>query len=259
MIWVGLPAYNEGEKINILLRDIHKNVERENEKYIIVVYDDGSLDDTASQVLAASDQGINVHLIKGEKNKGLGYALSYLIDYFVNKSSPEDTIIIMDADATHNPAHIYRLLTYIRDGFDIVIASRYTPYSRIKGVTLHRKFFSNVANLMFKFLFPIKGVFDYSCAYRAYTAKILKLAKHIYENKLIEERGFSCMGEFLIKLRKLDIIACEIPLILRYDNKVGSSKMNVTATILETCRLILKSLLLPSWSAQKLKELKEKI
>lgn len=240
MIWVGLPAYNEAGKISELLIDIHKSLKRENVEYIVVVYDDGSSDDTASLVLAVRNQGVNVHLIKGEVNKGLGCALSSLIDYFVNKTSLGDTIVIMDADATHNPGHIHRMLSYIQDSFDVVIASRYTPYSRIRGVSLLRRLISDVASIMFKVLFPIKGVSDYTCGYRAYTARILKSAKHIYGDKLIEEQGFACMAELLLKLRRLGIIACEVPLILRYDNKSGASKMNVTKTTLRTLRLILR-------------------
>ena len=245
MIWVGLPAYNEVGRISELLIDIHKSLKREGVEYIVVVYDDGSSDDTASCVLAVRNQGVNVHLIKGGENKGLGCAFSSLIDHFVNKTSLEDTIVIMDADATHNPGHIHRMLSYIQDSFDLVIASRYTPYSRVRGVSLVRRLISDVASLMFKVLFPIKGVSDYTCGYRAYTAKILKSAKSIYGDELIEENGFACMAEFLIKLRRLNIIACEVPLILRYDNKSGASKMKVGKNILKTLRLILRSLFLP--------------
>ena len=258
MIWVGLPVYNEASRINTLLMDIHKSLSRGESQYKIVVYDDGSSDDTVFKVLSTRDQGIKVHLTRGEENKGLGYALSYLIKYCAKISSLEDTIIIMDADATHNPEHIHRMLGYIQDGFDVVIASRYTPYSRIRGVKLHRQFLSNMVNLTFKLLFPIKGVSDYSCAYRAYTAKILKLAKDFYKDKLIEEHGFACMAEFLVKLRKLDIIVCEVPLILRYDKKSGPSKMNVFTTILRTLRLIFKTFFLPILSCQDIEGLREK-
>ncbi len=245
MIWVGLPAYNEAGKISELLIDIHKSLKGGNDEYIIVVYDDGSSDDTASQVLAVRNQGVNVHLIDGEVNKGLGCAFSYLIDYFVDKTSLEDTIVIMDADATHHPGHIHRMLSYIQDSFDLVIASRYTPYSRIRGVTFNRRLFSDLGSFIFKVLFPIEGVSDYTCGYRAYTAKVLKMAKHTYGDKLIEEHGFACMAELLLKIRRLGVVFCEVPLILRYDNKSGGSKMNVGKTILRTVRLIVKSFFLP--------------
>ncbi len=242
MIWVGLPAYNEEARISTLLLDISKSLGKGDGSYKIIVYDDGSSDGTVARALSMREQGINLHLIRGGANRGLGCAFSYLIEYFVKASSLEDTIIIMDADATHNPQHIHRMLGYIQDGFDVVIASRYTPYSRIRGLKLHRQLLSYMASFLFKILFPIKGVSDYSCSYRAYTARILKKAKDVYKEKLIEEHSFACLVEFLIKLRRLDIIACEVPLLLRYDKKAGPSKMNVSATIFRTFRLIGKSL-----------------
>jgi len=258
MIWVGLPAYNETHKIKHLLIDIHRTLTREGKEYKIVVYDDGSTDNTVSEVLSMREKGVNLHLVDGKKNKGLGYALAYLIGYCAEESSLLDTIIIMDADATHNPEHIHRMIGYIKDGFDMVIASRYTPYSRTIGVKLYRKFLSNAANLMMRLLFPVKGSSDYSCAYRAYTAKILKLAKAVYKDRLIEEHGFACMAELLIKLRKLGIIACEVPLILRYDKKAGPTKMNVISNILRTLGMIVKLCFLPKSLYANLDELKEK-
>ncbi len=258
MIWVGLPAYNEARNIRELLMDIHKSLTKINEEYKIIVYDDGSLDNTVSNVLSTAAQGIKVHLIKGVNNKGLGHVLFSLLGYCINVSSLDDVIVIMDADFTHNPRHMHRMLSYIYDGFDIVIASRYTPYSRIRGVKLYRQFLSNMANLLFKLFFPIKGVLDYPCSYRAYTAKILKLAKEVYNDKLIEERGFACMAEFLIKLSRLGIIACEAPLILRYDKKAGPTKMRIFENILNTLRLILKLSFSSRLSRKELNCLKEK-
>ena len=115
-----------------------------------------------------------------------------------------------------------------------------------------------MANFLLKMLFPIKGVSDYSCSYRAYTAKILQLAKSIYRDKLIEEKGFACMAELLIKLRRLHIIACETSLLLRYDKKAGRTKMDVLDTALKTLRLILKSFFLPKLSHKKIARLRER-
>lgn len=258
MILIGLPAYNEAGRIEKLLGDISRSFDRGHDDYLVVVYDDGSSDETASKVLSMRDKGIKAELISGGENRGLGYALSYLVDYFAKVSSLDDAVIIMDADATHNPAHIHRMLNYIQDGFDVVVASRYTPYSRTRGLRLKRRILSNAANLIFRVLFPIKGVSDYSCSYRAYTAKILKLAKEAYGDRLIEERSFACMAELLIKLRKLDIILCEVPLILRYDRKAGPTKMRVASNIMSTFKLILKSLFLPGQALRRLEKLKEK-
>lgn len=260
MIWVGLPAYNEEGRIASLLMDIHRGFSSAYNEYKIVVYDDGSSDDTAFKVLSANDQvNTKVHLIRGEKNKGLGYVLSYLIDYFVKGSSLEDVMIIMDADGTHSPEHIDRMLNCIQDGFDVVIASRYTPHSKIRGLKFYRRLLSNVVNFTLKTLFPIKGVCDYSCGYRVYTSKILKLAKDVYKEKLVEEHGFACTVELLVKLRRLGIIACEVPLILRYDKKLGPTKMKVVTNVLSTSKFILKSFFLYRWPYKETRKLRENI
>jgi len=258
MIWIGLPAYNEEYRIKGLLCDIDKSLSSNPGGYTVVVYDDGSGDGTISQISAARAGGVKVDLVEGGVNKGLGHALSCLIEHCGRNSSAGDIIIIMDADATHNPEHIHRMIGYIRDGFDVVIASRYTHYSRIRGLSWHRRMMSKCANLIFKILFPIRGVADYSCAYRAYTAQILKLAADVYGRDLIEERGFACMAEFLVKLRRLEIIACEVPLILRYDKKAGASKMNVPATVIRTFKMISKFLFMPAIRSEELEKLKEK-
>jgi len=258
MIWIGLPAYNEAHRIKSLLKDIHNSLGNKGNTYKIVVYNDGSSDNTVAEVLSTANEGVNVQLIDNKDNKGLGRALSHLIGYCADASSLDDTVIIMDADATHNPEHINRMLGYIKDGFDVVIASRYTTYSRTRGLSLRRQFLSNTANRLFKLLFPIKGARDYTCSYRAYTAKILKLAKDIYADALIEEYGFACMAELLVKLRSLNIITCEVPLILRYDKKSGPTKMNVLSTIIKTLKVILKAWFSPGVARGRLEELKKK-
>ncbi|MBA3065166.1 glycosyltransferase family 2 protein [bacterium] len=258
MIWVWLPAYNEAGGIEELLINIKKSLEIRGLEYKLVVYDDGSSDNTVNKILSTRSRDIDIELIKGEVNKGLGYALFYFIKHCTLISSPDDIIVIMDADNTHNPELIYQMYNYIQIGFDIVIASRYTPYSRMRGVNLYRQFLSRVASIIFKMFFPIKGVSDYTCGYRAYTAGILKLASDIYGEKLIEERGFACMAELLIKLRRLDIIACEVPLILRYDKKVGDSKMEVLFTVFRTFGVIFKLMWLPGFNKKPLAVLKKK-
>jgi dolichol-phosphate mannosyltransferase len=77
----------------------------------------------------------------------------------------------------------------------------------------------------------MKGVRDYTCGYRAYRASTIKDAVTRYGDRLIEESGFSCMVELLLKLRRLGIRCYEVPLVLRYDQKGGVSKMRVIRTI----------------------------
>ncbi|HHT9126295.1 MAG TPA: glycosyltransferase family 2 protein [Candidatus Brocadiia bacterium] len=242
MIYILLPTYNEEQSVEPLLLRIKKGMSKRNYQYFVVVYNDGSTDNT-SEILKRNVHDIPLVVIGEMGNKGLGYAMKSLVNKVLELSTDDDDItIVLDADNTHNPEHIFRMVDDISDGFDIVIASRFLRDSRTLGVPKYRNLLSIIASYLMKILFPIKGVRDYTCGYRAYRVGLLRNAKNIYGDALITERGFACMAELLIKLRRLGILAVEIPLVLKYNLKGGKSKMDVPVTILKTLRLIWRSL-----------------
>ena len=132
------------------------------------------------------------------------------------------------------------MVQMVREGHDVVIASRYRPGARVVGVSLPRRFTSYGASWLFRILFPTPGVRDYTCGFRAYRGQVLTSAVSRYGSRFVEAQGFQCMVDILLKLRKLDVIFGEVPMILRYDLKLGSSKMRVARTIWQTLSLLLK-------------------
>jgi len=120
----------------------------------------------------------------------------------------------------------------------VVIASRYQPGSRVYGLSMNRRIVSLVASLLMRVLFPTPGVSDYTCGYRAYRAEALQQAYSQYGDTLVDQDGFQCMVDILLKLRKLPLIFGEVPLILRYDLKRGQSKMRMMKTSMNTLRLL---------------------
>ena len=207
--------------------------------YRIIAYNDGSTDNS-DEILSRCTKTTPIISLGSTENKGLGIALFQLLKEAIKISQDEDDIVIvLDSDNSHNPEHIYHMVNKARDGFDVVIASRYLKDSRIVGVSKFRQFLSYNASCIMRLLFPIKGVKDYTCGYRAYSIACLKKAFNKFGEKLIEEHGFACMAELLIKLKTLNILAVEIPLVLRYDYKGGESKMELQKTIIKTLRRIL--------------------
>jgi dolichol-phosphate mannosyltransferase len=146
----------------------------------------------------------------------------------------------MDADDTHTPLAIAQMVTRINEGFDVLIASRYRPGSSVIGVPVHRRFLSYAASLLFQSIFPIPGVRDFTCGYRAYRASVLRQAFTRYREEFINEEGFQCMVDILLKLRRMNLRFSEVPLVLRYDRKGGKSKMKVLRTSLRTLRLMVR-------------------
>jgi len=239
MIIAVLPAYNEGSCIGALLNSFTDAMEEEGKACRIIVVNDGSTDDTEKVVLGFQHR-IHLDLVNHEQNQGLAEAIKTGLLRAVQTSGDKDVIITMDADNSHLPGLLFRMVRLIHEGNDVVIASRYQKGAKIRGLSAWRKFLSFGASLLFRFVFPMQGVSDYTCGYRAYKSALLKKAFHEYGSEFISEPGFSCMVDILLKLRKYDPIVEEVPLILRYDQKKSASKMNVSKTVRQTLRLLIK-------------------
>jgi len=240
MIKIVLPAYNEEDAILPLITDIKRILGERFNAFEVIVVNDGSTDNTAKIV---SDLNLPMlKLVEHTRNKGLGESIKTGLLYSLKNSDENDIIVTMDADNTHSPGLIHRMSAFIEEGNDVVIASRYRPGARVIGLTLARKIISFGGNMLFRLLFPTRGVKDYTSGYRAYRAGVLSRAFELWENSFINEPGFSCQLDILLKLRKMRVIMNEVPLILRYDQKEGASKMNVTSTMIDTLKLVVKRL-----------------
>ncbi|MDD4558729.1 MAG: glycosyltransferase family 2 protein [bacterium] len=239
MIVVILPAFNEELCLGNLLNSFCEAIEDEKMPCRLIVVNDGSTDRTVDVVRSFTDR-IDLELINHLQNKGLAEAIKTGLFQAIETCTNRDIIVTMDADNSHLPGLLFRMVRLIREGNDMVIASRYRYGAKIRGLPLHRRFLSYGAAMLFRTILPMQGVRDYTCGYRAYQATLLKKAFQDFGNEFISEPGFSCMVDILLKLRKYSPIIEEVPLILRYDQKQSSSKMNVKKTILQTVSLLLR-------------------
>jgi dolichol-phosphate mannosyltransferase len=234
---VTLPAYNEQESLPELLERIGEAFADTGTPYEIIVVDDGSSDDTAKIVSQLSFQ-MPIHLVQHTVNQGLGVTIRDGLREAVDRAGERDIIVTMDADNTHPPGLIERMVQMIHEGCDVVIASRFQPGARVVGVPFERHILSIGARVLFTTMYPTRGVRDYTSGYRAYRTSVMRQAFADYGDNLVSERGFSCMAELLLKLRRQGVMFGEAPLRLRYDQKGGDSKMRVLRTIWLTLKLL---------------------
>ncbi len=237
LIRVVLPAYNEEKALPELLHRLDLAFEEAGLPGDVLVVNDGSTDGTGNSVRGYSGR-LPVQLMDFESNRGLAEAIKTGLMAAAAKCLPGDIVITMDADNSHTPGLILRMVRMVREGCDVVIASRYQPGSRVRGVSLFRRILSRGAGLLFSVIVRIPGVRDYTCGYRAYRGDLLRAAFERYHDELVRESGFGCMAEILLKLKPLDPIIQEVPLILRYDLKPSASKMDVGRTIRQTLALL---------------------
>jgi len=233
MIWIFLPAYNEEDSLPVLLPRLDATLRSHQVEYRLVVVDDGSLDCTG-EILAEFASRLPLEVITHPINRGLGETERDGFEYISQRCAPTDVLVRLEGDDTHDPEYLLHLVQKLESGYDVVNTSRFQPGGGQKGVDLYRAFISQMANWFMMFIFRIPGVRDYSCGYRAYRAKVIQDALHIYGDNFIQLRGlgFTSTLEIIVKLHLIGCRFAEVPFVLRYDLKNSPSKMVGSITML---------------------------
>ena len=238
-IFVVLPAYNEALGLPSLLKKIQLTFAGNRRDYHVIVVDDCSTDETA-EIASQHSFRMPLTLVQHTVNQNLPGALRSGFLEANRMAVSGDVIVTMDGDDTHQPGSINQLLQMLEDGYDVVTASRFQPGSRVCGVPPLRIFMAFAARMMFRTIMPIPGVRDYTCGYRAYRTDALRTAMDFYGDQFVSEVGFSCMADVLLKMRRFGFIFGEVPMLLRYDQKLGGGKMAVANTVWLSLKLLLK-------------------
>lgn len=242
-LYAYLPCYNESGNIQALveswLSEKAALLEKGYELKIIPI-DDKSTDHTLAIIRSLEETCPDVRVIAHKKNQNLGGALFTAVKDFLHRAEEGSLMCFMDGDNTHKPRFVHSMIEKIENGADCAIASRYQPGAEVNGVPSNRLALSDGAKLYYSAILHVPNVRDYTCGYRLYTYSILNRAYKKYKQDLITMRSFSCMMELLYKLHKAGCKFAEVPFILYYDNKVGSSKMRILNTIKDSLLTALK-------------------
>jgi dolichol-phosphate mannosyltransferase len=139
----------------------------------ILVVDDSSPDGTADVVRAQQRSSPNVHLLEGKK-QGLGAAYIRGMRFALDELEA-DAVFEMDADFSHDPADVPRLVAALEQGADFVIGSRYVSGGTIpREWALYRRLNSRFGNLVARYLAGIYRVHDCTAGFRAIRSAVLR-------------------------------------------------------------------------------------
>lgn len=182
----------------------------------IVVIDDASPDgtqDVAKQLQAIYGED-KILLRPREAKLGLGTAYVHGL-----KHSTGNFIILMDADLSHHPKFIEKMVQKQKEGnFDIVTGTRYAGGGGVSGWDLKRKLISRGANLLTQILLR-PGVSDLTGSFRLYRREVLQ--------KLVEccvSKGYVFQMEMIVRARQMNYSIAEVPITF-VDRFYGESKL----------------------------------
>ena len=232
MIHIFLPAFNESIALPRLVDKFIPVMKTLNEPYRFVVFDDGSADETRNTAYELAARA-PVEVLYHEKNQGLGPTMQDGMAYLIENTGQDDWIVTLDCDDTHEPRYLPAAFEKMRQGYDVVILSRYAKGGGQEGLSSIKTFLSMGAGLFLKALFPIKGIREYSCNFRVIRASILKKAGLAFGSDLIRltHLGFVATPELLIKLRMVGARMIESPFVLQYQQKPTPSTNRSLRTI----------------------------
>lgn len=212
---VMLPTYNEYENLAIIIPTILIIFDHYDIDGRVVVVDDDSPDGSWKLVKDFSRVDPRIHLIHRTKNKGRGSAGIVGLRACLNLGA--DYVIEMDADFSHDPRYIPVLLDQVlRDGYDLVLGSRFVEGGEDHERSLGRKVTSKVSIAIIKTLFP-SNVCDCNCGFRCYPRATLE--------RVLKEITTTDYHEFLLRAIEHGCKIKEIPVKFK-DRKVGVSKLN---------------------------------
>lgn len=222
-VTVVLPTYNERENLSDIATAITAH------GYRLLIVDDSSPDGTGdiADEMARANPAISV--LHRESKEGLGPAYRAGFDRALDEGA--ETVIEMDADFSHDPADLPRLVAAVEKGADLAIGSRYVTGGSTPDWPWSRRFISKGGNLYARIMLGIPTR-DSTAGFRAFRADALRVLP--YERA--EASGYGFQVEMALRAHESGLKVVEVPISFR-DRTRGTSKMG-TGIVLEAMGLV---------------------
>lgn len=206
------PTYNESKNITVLVEKLRLA----NSDAHILIIDDNSPDGTAEIVKNIMKNQSDIYLIEREGKLGLGTAYCTGFKWALERGY--DRIVQIDADLSHNPKDIPRLLA-ASEKYDLILGSRYKTGVNVVHWPMRRLLLSFFANIYAKIItgLPVK---DATGGFKCYRREVLES----FDLTQIKSEGYSFQIESTFLAWRKGFSIQEIPIIFN-DRTVGQSKM----------------------------------
>lgn len=212
-VLVIIPTYNEADNLPVIVGRVRSAVPQAD----ILVADDNSPDGTGAIADRLSRSDDHVHVLHRAGKEGLGKA--YLAGFDWGLARGYDVLVEMDADGSHQPEELPRLLDALRHA-DLVLGSRWVPGGSVVNWPTSRKALSRGGSLYTRIALGIRTR-DATGGYRAFRAETLR----DLDLGTVESNGYCFQVDLLWRALQRGKVVREVPITF-VEREVGTSKMS---------------------------------
>jgi dolichol-phosphate mannosyltransferase len=214
-----MPTYNERQNLEAMAGRVRDSVPDAD----VLVVDDNSPDGTGDLADKLAETDSRLHVMHRTEKAGLGRA--YVAGFTWALDAGYDLIVEMDADGSHRPEDLPRLLAEM-DRADAVIGSRYVPGGTVVNWPKSREILSRGANLYNRLMLGVQ-IKDATGGYRVYRAETLRKI----DLASIDSAGYCFQIDMTLRVLQAGLVLTEVPITF-VERELGASKMS-NAVIVE--------------------------
>ncbi|MDX6601573.1 MAG: dolichol-phosphate mannosyltransferase [Solirubrobacterales bacterium] len=213
-VWLVLPTYEEATNVERLVAAARRKLPAD--AHVLIV-DDNSADGTGRIAAELAEREEGVHFLHRQTKEGLGPA--YIAGFHHALAQGAGLIVEMDADFSHEPAYLPRLLEAARRA-DLVIGSRYVPGGGVSDWGAMRRAISRGGSTYARLALGVH-VHDLTGGFKCFRREVLEAI----DLDAVRSRGYAFQVEVTYRAIQLGFEVVEVPIVFR-DRQAGSSKMS---------------------------------
>jgi dolichol-phosphate mannosyltransferase len=209
-----IPTYNERENLPLIVERLRGALPNAHN----LIVDDNSPDGTGVLADELADADRRIHVLHRTAKSGLGTA--YVAGFRWGLDRGYSVLVEMDADGSHAPEQLSRLLAAVDAGADMVIGSRYVPGAEVVNWPRRRLVLSRTANLYSRIMLGT-AINDITAGFRAYRREVLEAISM----ETVNSRGYCFQIDLAWRAVKAGYLAVEVPITF-VERERGVSKMS---------------------------------
>jgi len=217
--WLVVPTYNEAENLESLVQAATKALRKAApEGFVMLIVDDNSPDGTGELADRLAAEREELRVLHRPTKAGLGPA--YLAGFAEALAGGAGYVMEMDADFSHDPEDLGRLLAAAREGADLVLGSRYVPGGGVQDWGPLRRLISRGGSLYARVLLGV-GQHDLTGGFKCFRRATLEAI----DLESVTSKGYAFQIELTYRAARRGLRIVEVPIVFR-ERRVGRSKMS---------------------------------